>query len=109
MTCPRFPTEGLPADEIRPWRNCVMDLDYTKATSYHFESGNEELARRGHGCRGNGVGRNGSIPRRSRRSPPSRTTSVGAALNLHGGGPEAVRNGDQRRYRVLHAGGARRP
>ena len=45
MTLPPLPDQGLPADEIMTALGELraMDLDYTKATSYHFESGIEQL------------------------------------------------------------------
>ena len=45
MTLPPLPESGLPSAEILDALAQLrsLDLDYTKATSYHFESGNPEL------------------------------------------------------------------
>jgi glutamate/tyrosine decarboxylase-like PLP-dependent enzyme len=92
MTLPPLPDRGLPADEILAAlaQLRAMDLDYTKATSYHFESGNEELHDVATAAAATAWGRNGLDPTAFPSISAIENDLVGAALNLHGGGTDAV-------------------
>ncbi len=92
MTLPPLPEQGLPADEILAALAQLrsLDLDFTKATSYHFESGNEQLREVSAAAAATAWGRNGLDPTAFPSIAAIENDLVGAALDLHGGGPEAV-------------------
>lgn len=92
MTLPPLPDHGLPADEVlaalAELRN--QDLDYTKATSYHFDSGDERLREVATAAAATAWGRNGLDPTAFPSIAAVENDLVGAALDLHGAGPDAV-------------------
>jgi len=92
MTLPPLPDRGLPADEILSVLSDLraMDLDYTKATSYHFESGHADLREVANAASATAWGRSGLDPTAFPSIAAIENDLVGAALNLHGGGPDAV-------------------
>ncbi len=92
MTLPPLPEQGLPADEILAAlaQLRALDLDFTKATSYHFESGNEQLREVSAAAAATAWGRNGLDPTAFPSIAAIENDLVGAALDLHGGGPDAV-------------------
>lgn len=92
MTLPPLPDQGLPADEILSALADLraMDLDFTKATSYHFESGNAQLREVASAAANTAWGRNGLDPTAFPSIAAIENDLVGAALDLHGGGPDAV-------------------
>lgn len=92
MTLPPLPDQGLPADEILAAlaQLRALDLDYTKATSYHFESGNVQLHDVATAAAATAWGRNGLDPTAFPSISAIENDLVGAALDLHGGGPDAV-------------------
>lgn len=83
---------GLPADEILAQLTQLrdLDLDYTKATSYHFESGNPELREVALAAAATAWGRNGLDPTAFPSIAAIENDLTGWALDLHGGGPDAV-------------------
>ena len=92
MTLPPLPDHGLPADEILSALSALrdLDLDYTKATSYHFESGNDQLREVANAAAATAWGRSGLDPTAFPSIAAVENDLVGAALDLHGGGPDAV-------------------
>ncbi len=92
MTLRPLPDQGLPADEILSALAELrsMDLDFTKATSYHFESGNAQLREVSAAAAATAWGRNGLDPTAFPSIAAIENDLVGAALDLHGGGPDAV-------------------
>lgn len=92
MTLPALPDTGLaPADilaELADLRSA--DLDYTKATSYHFESGNDELRDVALAAAATAWGRNGLDPTAFPSVAAVENDLVSAALELHGDVPGAV-------------------
>ena len=92
MTLPPLPDQGLPAEEILAALAALreLDLDYTKATSYHFESGNSQLREVANAAASTAWGRSGLDPTAFPSIAAVENDLVGAALDLHGGGPEAV-------------------
>ena len=92
MTLPPLPESGLPSAEILDALAQLrsLDLDYTKATSYHFESGNPELREVALAAAATAWGRNGLDPTAFPSIAAIENDLVGAALDVHGGGPDAV-------------------
>lgn len=92
MTLPPLPDQGLPSAEILDAlaQLRAQDLDYTKATSYHFESGNPELRDVALAAAATAWGRNGLDPTAFPSIAAIENDLVGAALDVHGGGPDAV-------------------
>jgi glutamate/tyrosine decarboxylase-like PLP-dependent enzyme len=92
MTLPPLPDQGLPAEEILDALGHLraLDLDYTKATSYHFESGNAELREVANAAAATAWGRNGLDPTAFPSIAAIENDLAGAALDIHGGGPDAV-------------------
>ncbi len=84
--------DGLTAEAILTQLGDLreQDLDYTKATSYHFESGNPELREVALAASATAWGRNGLDPTAFPSIAAIENDLVGWALDLHGGGPEAV-------------------
>lgn len=92
MTLPPLPDRGLSPDEIL---NALaelrsVDLDFTKATSYHFESGNRQLREVADAAASTAWGRSGLDPTAFPSIAAIENDLVGAALAVHGGGPDAV-------------------
>ncbi len=83
---------GLTADEILQQLATLRaaDLDYTKATSYHFESGNPQVREVALAAAATAWGRNGLDPTAFPSIAAIENDLVGWALDLHGGGPAAV-------------------
>ncbi|MCU0294299.1 MAG: aminotransferase class V-fold PLP-dependent enzyme [Thermoanaerobaculaceae bacterium] len=92
MTLPPLPDHGLSVDEILSALAELRstDLDYTKATSYHFESGNAGLREVANAAAATAWGRSGLDPTAFPSIAAIENDLVGAALDLHGGGPDAV-------------------
>lgn len=67
-----------------------VDLDYTKATSYHFESGNPQVREVALAASATAWGRNGLDPTAFPSIAAIENDLTGWALDLHGGGPDAV-------------------
>lgn len=68
----------------------ALDLDYTKATSYHFESGNPQLREVALAAAATAWGRNGLDPTAFPSIAAIENDLTGWALDLHGAGPDAV-------------------
>ena len=92
MSLPPLPEQGLTADEVlgalRELRS--QDLDFTKATSYHFDAGDDRLPEIAAAAAATAWGRNGLDPTAFPSIAAVENDLVGAALDLHGAGPEAV-------------------
>jgi glutamate/tyrosine decarboxylase-like PLP-dependent enzyme len=84
--------DGMTADEIlaKLTELRALDLDYTKATSYHFESGNPGLRDVALSAAATAWGRNGLDPTAFPSIAAIENDLTGWALDLHGGGPDAV-------------------
>lgn len=86
MTLPPLPERGIPAAEILAELATLraLDLDHTKATSYHFESGNDELREVALAAAATAWGRNGLDPTAFPSVAAVENDLVSAALALHG-------------------------
>ncbi len=92
MNLPPLPEDGLPADEILTALGVLrdQDLDVTKATSYHFDSGDPEVRRVATEAAATAWGRNGLDPTAFPSIAAIENDLVAAAIEIHGGGPEVV-------------------
>jgi glutamate/tyrosine decarboxylase-like PLP-dependent enzyme len=68
----------------------AADLDFTRATSYHFESGDPRLREVATAAAATAWGRNGLDPTAFPSVADIENDLAGAALDVHGAGPEAV-------------------
>ncbi len=92
MTLPPLPENGLPADEILAALGVLRDedLDFTKATSYHFDTGNPQVREVATAAAATAWGRNGLDPTAFPSIAEIENDLVAAAIDLHGGGPDVV-------------------
>lgn len=87
-----LPDRGASADEILAElaELRARDLDTSRATSYHFDSGDEEVRTVALAAAETAWGRNGLDPTAFPSVAAIENDLVGYALDLHGGGPQAV-------------------
>lgn len=87
-----LPEQGLPAEQILAELSALrdLDLDTSKATSYHFDSGDEAVRAIATEAAATAWGRNGLDPTAFPSIAAIENDLVGFALDLHGGGPDAV-------------------
>ena len=92
MTVPPLPPDGESPETILDALADLRarDLDHTKATSYHFESGRDEVREVALAAAATAWGRNGLDPTAFPSVAAVENDLVAAALELHGGVPGAV-------------------
>lgn len=92
MSVPALPEQGMSAEQImaalRELRD--QDLDFTKATSYHFDTGEAEVRDVSTAAAATAWGRNGLDPTAFPSIAAIENDLVAAAIEVHGGGPQTV-------------------
>ncbi len=92
MAVPPLPEQGMTAADIQAalLRLRARDLDFTKATSYHFESGSRDVHEVAVAAAATAWGRNGLDPTAFPSVSDIENDLVAAAIDLHGGPPGTV-------------------
>lgn len=92
MSLPPLPEHGMaPADILAGIADLrSRDLDFTKATSYHFDTGEDVVREVSAAAAATAWGRNGLDPTAFPSVAAIENDLVAAAIELHGGGPETV-------------------
>lgn len=92
MGLPPLPEQGIsPAETLAGIAELrARDLDFTKATSYHFDTGEEVVREVSTAAAATAWGRNGLDPTAFPSIAAIENDLVAAAIELHGGGPDAV-------------------
>ena len=92
MTIPPLPDQGMtPTDILAALTELrSVDLDFTKATSYHFDSGEEQVREVATAAAATAWGRNGLDPTAFPSVAAIENDLVAAAIEVHGGDEHTV-------------------